>query len=210
LLALALNACVTHKEKLRVPPPAPTATAAATASPAAAGAPVAAEAHVEAVAPVHHADAVAAPAHHAGVRMPDPDLTPGKASYRTLDQICVKGSAKDERNVSESEKKTVYESYGIAKCKGYCSGPQGCEIDHLVSIELGGANTEDNLWPQPYDGDWSTHDKDRLENKLHTLVCNRSVKLKDAQKAIATDWVAAYKKYVGDERKPFKPTVRCK
>jgi hypothetical protein len=34
------------------------------------------------------------------------------------------------------------------------------------------------------------------------------VPLKEAQKAIATDWLAAYKKYVGEDRKPFKPTVR--
>jgi hypothetical protein len=200
---LTLSACATHPAKEERP------KAAAEPAPRAATAAVAAEEmHVEA------APAPAAPAAKAkptGVRMPDPSLTPGKASYRTLDQICVKGSARDERNVSDSEKANVYESYGIAKCQGYCSGPQGCEIDHLISIELGGANTEDNLWPQPYDGDWSAHDKDRLENTLHTLVCAKTnpVPLKEAQKAIATDWVAAYKKYVGGELKPFKPVKHC-
>jgi hypothetical protein len=141
-------------------------------------------------------------------RMPDSGLTPGKASYRTLDQICTKGSAKDERNVSEAEKKAVYEEYGIERCGGYCSGKQGCEIDHLISLEIGGANTEDNLWPQPYDGDWSAHDKDRLEGKLHQLICNKTISLEEAQTAISTDWVAAYREYIGD-LKPFKATPRC-
>jgi hypothetical protein len=141
--------------------------------------------------------------------MPDPSKTPGRASYRTIDQICKKGSARDERDVSEAEKAKVYQAYGISKCGGYCSGKQGCEIDHLISLEIGGANTEDNLWPQPYDYNWNAHDKDLLENKLHVLVCNGSISLEEAQTAIKADWVAAFKKYVG-ERKPFAPIVHCK
>lgn len=140
--------------------------------------------------------------------MPDRDLTPGKASYRTIDQICKKGSAKDERNVSESEKTAIYQEFGVEKCGGYCSGKQGCETDHLISLEIGGANTEDDLWPEPYDGHWGAHDKHRLENKLHQLVCAKKITMKEAQTAISTDWVAAYKKYVG-ELKPFKATKRC-
>jgi hypothetical protein len=142
-------------------------------------------------------------------RMPDPGKTPGHATYHTTAQVCAIKSTKDERNVPDSEKQAVYESYGISRCQGYCSGPQGCEIDHLISLELGGANTSDNLWPQPYDGDWSAHDKDRLENKLHQMVCkDKTITLTEAQKEIATDWVAAYKKYIGP-LKPFKPKVVC-
>lgn len=142
--------------------------------------------------------------------LPDPVKTPGKATYNTTDTVCSRPSTKDVRKVPNSVKNDVYASYGVAACEGYCSGPQGCEIDHLISLELGGANTEDNLWPQPYDGDWNAHDKDRLENKLHALICKeKSLTLKEAQHAIKTNWIEAYKKYVG-ERKPFKPVVRCK
>jgi len=158
-------------------------------------------------APVESAAAVSG-THLPKGRMPDPDLTPGKASYRTVKQICEKGSAHDERDVDEPEKKEVYQNYGIARCEGWCSGPQGCEIDRLISLELGGANVEDNLWPEPYDGEWSAHDKDRLENKLHQMICKKEITLKEAQRAISTDWVAAYKKYVG-ALKPFKPTRHC-
>jgi hypothetical protein len=147
----------------------------------------------------------AQPAH----RVPDADKTPGHATYHSAAKVCGTKSTKDERNVPDSEKKAVYASYGIARCTDYCSGQEGCEIDHLISLELGGANTTDNLWPQPYQGEWNAHDKDRLENKLHHMVCTeKTISLKDAQKEIATDWIAAYTKYVG-ARKPFKAQKHC-
>jgi hypothetical protein len=38
-------------------------------------------------------------------------------------------------------------------------------VDHLVSLEIGGANTVQNLWPQSYDTTpWNAHVKDKLEN----------------------------------------------
>jgi len=38
--------------------------------------------------------------------------------------------------------------------------------------------------------------KDRLEGKLHALVCAGRLNLKTAQQAIAADWIGAYKFYV--------------
>ena len=38
--------------------------------------------------------------------------------------------------------------------------------------------------------------KDRLEGKLHELVCAGQLDLKIAQQAIAADWIGAYKFYV--------------
>ncbi len=141
--------------------------------------------------------------------LPDPRKTPGHATYHTMAKVCGMASTKDERNVPDAVKDEVYDDYSAARCVAYCSGPQGCEIDHLISLELGGADTVDNLWPQPYDGEWNAHDKDRLENKLKHMVCvEKTISLRQAQKEIATDWVEAYKKYVG-ERKPFKPVIRC-
>jgi hypothetical protein len=142
-------------------------------------------------------------------RLPDSHKTPGHATYHTAAKVCGTKSTKDERNVPDSVKTEVYDDYGAARCADYCSGPQGCEIDHLISLELGGANTIDNLWPQPYDGEWNAHDKDRLEGKLHHMICKeKTITLKEAQKEIATDWIAAYKKYIG-VLKPFKPQIRC-
>jgi len=70
------------------------------------------------------------------------------------------------------------------------------EEDHLISLEIGGNPTDPkNLWPQPYAGT-GARIKDQVENKLHDLVCANKITLADAQKAIATDWYAAYQKYV--------------
>jgi hypothetical protein len=54
-----------------------------------------------------------------------------------------------------------------------------------------------NLWPEPYDIEWNARVKDRLENRLHAMVCAGEIDLPSAQKVIATDWVAAYKQYIG-------------
>ena len=69
------------------------------------------------------------------------------------------------------------------------------EYDHLVSLELGGApNDARNLWPEP---GGSPNVKDPLENRLHALVCDGTITLAAAQRAIAVDWVAAYHRYIG-------------
>ena len=71
------------------------------------------------------------------------------------------------------------------------------EVDHLISLELGGANDIKNLWPQSYvSTPYNARMKDALENKLHAMVCANQITLVEAQKEISTDWIAAYKKYV--------------
>lgn len=73
------------------------------------------------------------------------------------------------------------------------------EIDHLISLELGGTNEITNLWPQSYlTTPWNAHLKDKLENRLHKLVCNGVITLDTAQKEIREDWTKAYEKYIGD------------
>jgi hypothetical protein len=71
------------------------------------------------------------------------------------------------------------------------------EEDHLISLELGGSPTDPkNLWPEPYANSTGARTKDKLENVLHALVCNGSLTLRTAQKAIAINWYSAYFKYV--------------
>ncbi len=64
----------------------------------------------------------------------------------------------------------------------------------LIALELGGSNRVTNLWPEPYEITWNAHVKDRLENRLHELVCAGRLDLATAQRAIATDWIEAYKR----------------
>ena len=135
------------------------------------------------------------------VRLPDHKLTPGAVTIETAKELCSKSfHTGSVRNVPESEKRAVYEEYGIADHKGYCAGKEGCEIDHLISLELGGSNEIGNLWPQPYAEHPGAHEKDILENWLHKQVCTGKMDLRVAQKAIASDWYAAYQKMLAEEK----------
>lgn len=71
------------------------------------------------------------------------------------------------------------------------------ELDHLVPLELGGASTVRNLWPEPRQGPDGAIIKDQLENRLNELVCGGHLRLDESQRAIATDWISAYRQYVG-------------
>lgn len=74
------------------------------------------------------------------------------------------------------------------------------EEDHLISLELGGSpDSPKNLWPEPHHvvGGWGSYAKDRLENRLHALVCKGRVSLAQARHDIATDWIAAWPRYMG-------------
>ena len=73
-----------------------------------------------------------------------------------------------------------------------------CRIDHLIPLELGGSNDIKNLWTESYETQpWNATVKDAIENRLHDLVCDGSISPEQAQHEIATDWTAAYLKYVG-------------
>ena len=124
---------------------------------------------------------------------PDSKLTPGEIFPGvTAAQVCVSGWAEAHRNVTEEVRHQVFAEYGLSY------GVHGSyEVDHLIPLELGGSNDIRNLWPEPQGGSQPGYpSKDRLENRLHLLVCDGSVTLAAAQHAIATNWWAAYTTYL--------------
>src|ERR1700751_4620489 len=124
--------------------------------------------------------------------LPDSKLTPGDTFDVSRQDVCVPGYTKKVRAVPQEIKQEVYREYGITS-----HGRGDYEIDHLIPLELGGSNSIKNLWPESYRTlPWSARVKDRLENKLHELVCSGQMDLKTAQEAIAANWIEAYKKYV--------------
>ena len=118
----------------------------------------------------------------------DQTATPGAidASLTTA-VLCDKAyHTSQSRNVTLSQKKMVCKMYGITTgCPG-----KGYEIDHLISIELGGSNDTSNLWPQPVDTAKVVgfHTKDVVENRAHKAVCAGKITLQEAQEGISTDW----------------------
>jgi hypothetical protein len=125
--------------------------------------------------------------------LPDPVLTPGATLPVTTADICAPGYSHKVRDVPAEVKRDVYRRYHISRHR---KGEY--EIDHLISLELGGSNSERNLWPESYwTTPWNAHVKDRLENALHREVCAGHIPLETAQHDIAADWIVAYQKYVG-------------
>ncbi|HEV8452304.1 MAG TPA: hypothetical protein VGQ45_12795 [Gaiellales bacterium] len=152
---------------------------------------------------VHHRHAHHRHHHHAhpaatgrrdrvpAVDVPRRSLTPGAAFAVGTARICVSGYSASVRNVPQAEATAVYDRYGVAHV------PYAHEVDHLVSLEIGGSNAIANLWPEPYAGRWGARTKDLLENRLHELVCSGLLALRKAQRIEARDWVSAYRRYVG-------------
>ncbi len=128
----------------------------------------------------------------AALELPDAKQTPGAILPVASAEVCVAGYAGKTRHVTEKTKREVCRRYGLK-----FPLPHGrYEYDHLCSLELGGSNEPDNIWPQPYFGLWNAHLKDRLENKMHELVCDGTLTLAEAQTEIRTDWIDAYERYV--------------
>jgi hypothetical protein len=123
---------------------------------------------------------------------PDPNLTPGAILTTDAATVCQPGYSKSVRHTSGKLKASIYREYGLDRAVSHF------EVDHLISLELGGADVAANLWPQSYDTlPWNAHVKDKLENRLHALVCAGTLSLQQAQQEIAADWMAAYQKYLG-------------
>ncbi len=134
---------------------------------------------------------------------PKRSLTPGVANPAVTqanirETICRRGYTKTirpPRNYTERLKRRQVREYRYAdrRLRDY-------EEDHLVSLGIGGSPADPrNLWPEPRHviGGWGSDAKDRLESRLHTAVCRGQLSLADAQRAMAGDWIAAYKRYIG-------------
>ena len=137
-------------------------------------------------------------AHGQELARPDPFMTPGAVDPSvTLADICT-GTTKTRRHVSPATRARVLRDYDVSD-----TASVGMEMDHLIPLALGGANTAANLWPEPAP-DYEV--KDRLEVEMQRRVCRAYETLTPAeaekvlhqeQRDIAEDWVAAERRYMG-------------
>jgi hypothetical protein len=121
--------------------------------------------------------------------LPDPSCTPGTVdpavTQANIDStICTPGYS---TSVRPPESQTEAFKWHVAEpaCGQHeLSG----ELDHLVPLELAGANDAHNLLvragpiPNP---------KDAVEDALHDAVCGGQIRLRAAQREIATDCIKA-------------------
>ena len=127
--------------------------------------------------------------------LPDPKLTPGDAlpSVTAVD-VRTPGWASEHRQVTESMRDQVYMLYSRTR------GPDCCEVDHLIPLELGGSNDMKNLWPQPDEPRPGWPEKGQLENELHAEVCAGKMPLAAAQRCIASNWIECWKQHSDGSR----------
>jgi hypothetical protein len=124
--------------------------------------------------------------------LPNNFLTPGDTKKVTKEQVCAPDYLSTIKPIKDSMKAQAFERYGLRADKADAD-----VLDHLVPLELGGTDDLENLWPQPAKGEWNAAQKDALEQKLHAMVCDGTMTLKQAQTALKKNWVAAYTQYVG-------------
>jgi hypothetical protein len=129
------------------------------------------------------------------VAVPNPNLTPGATVLVDRGDVCQESNTKN-KVVPVALQRKVFEEYGISG-----ADPRAYEVDYLVTPALGGADDIHNLWPHSYSATvWNASVKDALEDRLREMVCDGQLDLVTAQREIATNWIAAYKKYFNTDR----------
>jgi hypothetical protein len=114
---------------------------------------------------------------HAAGLLPDPLCTPGAVTQESAARVCAEGylSGEGQRRVSQAAKLRVYAEYGIEP------SPGAYQIDHLIPLGVGGANTDSNLWPEAAPG---YHAKDTLEHAARRELCRSGLDPATQQEAL--------------------------
>lgn len=137
--------------------------------------------------------------------LPDPAITPGATDPEvTADNI--QESICKQKPISWSQahlppaswledmEKQQIEQYHYSD-----TSPKHYHEDHLIPLSLGGHPTDiRNIWPQPLVAKWSARRKDYLEEVISRKVCKGEMTLNEAQDLFRTNWIDAYKKYIGE------------
>ena len=135
--------------------------------------------------------------------LPNTALTPGLVNPEVTQAnigstICVSGWTGTVRPpvsytnaLKYSQLHSGYNLDGDMNMKNY-------EEDHIVPLEVGGHPSDPrNLFPEPRNIRNGAYVKDKLENRMHRLVCTGQLTLRKAQAVFLTNWQKGYEKYVG-------------
>jgi len=115
--------------------------------------------------------------------LPNPKLTPGRVAKRD----------KDRGGVTLKMEQKVFARYRLPWTRR-----NEFKIDHLIPVELGGADTINNLWPQslrtkPYGADR----KELLTEVLLTRIRASQITVAQAQEQISRDWIDTFIDHLG-------------
>jgi hypothetical protein len=132
-----------------------------------------------------------------GYPVPDAKCTPGAVNPSVnvvtlrdpkFKSECVHGEPK-----SAEDKARLYGAYGLAEPEKNMGPTRSCELNRLIPLEIGGANSADNIWPLcgPPDVMQSAryfNDKDKVDRYLAMMVKMNRMELDAAQKGVVADW----------------------
>jgi len=132
-----------------------------------------------------------------GFPEPDPACTPGAINPGVTEEILRDSQFRENcsanRRITASEKEQTFTWYAIAPPKNNTASNQTCALDYLIPLELGGADSLENIWPlcgPP--GAPLTHryfrEKILVNHYLVAEVRSGGMDLADAQDGIVTDW----------------------
>jgi hypothetical protein len=122
--------------------------------------------------------------------LPVRSLTPGATGNADITALCAEQTLA-KPTIPEAVRSEILHDYRMERVPE----PE-YELDYLITPELGGIADRRNVWPERYDSRvWNAHVKDELERLLAQLVCQGRLDLVTAQRDIAANWIAAYKKY---------------
>ena len=132
-----------------------------------------------------------------GMQLPDPSCTPGAVNPTVTAEVlrdprfrtaCVR-----DQISSAATKRHVYAWYGITPPTHNTGPNMVCELDHLVSIGLGGSDDLTNIWPECGPAGVSVGQREfKIKDAHAELSLMRAVKqgadLQAIQRRIADDW----------------------
>jgi hypothetical protein len=131
------------------------------------------------------------------VARPNSLLTPGVVATTNLAAVCalprhIHGLfSRHNKQIPLDQQQAVFTAYKIPPLRQNNYG-----LDLLIPIQLGGAITPANIWPMnPMHGSVSFHEKEILNQRMHTLVCHGEMPLAKAQQEMARDWVGLWITY---------------
>ena len=132
-----------------------------------------------------------------GMQLPDPTCSPGAINPTLTIDVLLNpafrtGMVRDKLT-SAAAKRRVYAWYGITPPKNNTGPNQTCELDHVVDLASGGADSLDNIWPECGDpnvpvGEREFKTKDRFAEHDVMRQVKAGADLADLQHRIAADW----------------------
>lgn len=115
--------------------------------------------------------------------LPNRKLTPGKVARKD----------KDRHGVTEEMERRVFDRYHIPWRRRL-----EFKLDHLIPVELGGADAVENLWPQSfYTRPYNAQRKELLTQILLARIAAGKMTLAKAQEEISEDWIACFVEHLG-------------